>query len=404
MRSTKISETCLAGNTGWGAVTRKLLRVKSTRARDRYFDALRAAAIVRVVLLHTFWSYILQATFPSMGLMFAIGGSLTAASADRSPRRAILTRLRRLLPALWVFGLVIVPLMFLLGWSNDLQWPTQAPAWPNMLFWAFPAGLPPYSDLGQRLGLEVLWYLNTYLWLVLLTPLLLRLYRKWPLPTVLLPLVGLLLIVGWRDSISHYPTYWHLQNLLSYGTCWMLGIAHRAGDLGKLRPAVVIGVGTAAIGGALTWAIMHPVDGVFLLAAHPVAFSIFQIGFVLLLFRWSPPMGWLARCRPLDGFVSMINNRAVSIYLWHMPAIAVGVYVVDPSIVTLKRPDDLLSCLIVLAIALPLLALAVLAFGWVEDLSARRPPRISPFVKRGAVRQPDSGPTDPTLTSRLGAT
>ncbi|ALO97211.1 hypothetical protein KMT30_01160 [Streptomyces sp. IBSBF 2953] len=36
----------------------------------------------------------------------------------------------------------------------------------------------------------VLWYLRTYLWLVLTSPLLLPLFRRWPTPTLLAPLTG----------------------------------------------------------------------------------------------------------------------------------------------------------------------------------------------------------------------
>ncbi|MFE2125194.1 hypothetical protein [Streptomyces amritsarensis] len=32
--------------------------------------------------------------------------------------------------------------------------------------------------------------------------------------------------------------------------------------------------------------------------------------------------------------------------------------------------------------ALPLVVLLVLAFGWVEDLAARRPPRLLPYPRR----------------------
>lgn len=72
-----------------------------TAGRDRYFDALRALAIVRVVAFHAFPFAVLEFVFPSMGVMFALGGSLMVKSIDRSARDAVRNRLRRLLPALW---------------------------------------------------------------------------------------------------------------------------------------------------------------------------------------------------------------------------------------------------------------------------------------------------------------
>ena len=58
--------------------------------RDRYLDLLRSIALVRVVLYHIFgWAW-LTVLFPSMGVMFALAGSLmarilTAAAAQLGP-------------------------------------------------------------------------------------------------------------------------------------------------------------------------------------------------------------------------------------------------------------------------------------------------------------------------------
>jgi hypothetical protein len=92
-------------------------------------------------------------------------------------------------------------------------------------------------------------------------------------------------------------------------------------------------------------------------------------------------MAWLARVRPLDGFVSMVNNRAVTIYLWHNVAITIAVDLFDP-LKLWRIPHQSLEDAVDFSIALFLIMIAVFALGWVEDLAARRRPRISPFVKR----------------------
>ena len=88
--------------------------------RNRYLDLLRAAAILRVVVYHLFgWPW-LSILLPAMGIMFALAGSLTAASLDRrSAGRVITSRLRRLLPPLWLLGLVAVPVMLAAGWATE---------------------------------------------------------------------------------------------------------------------------------------------------------------------------------------------------------------------------------------------------------------------------------------------
>jgi peptidoglycan/LPS O-acetylase OafA/YrhL len=58
--------------------------VPNRSGRDRYLDMLRAIALTRIVAYHTFsgvaW---LTLIFPSMGVMFALAGSLMARSLER---------------------------------------------------------------------------------------------------------------------------------------------------------------------------------------------------------------------------------------------------------------------------------------------------------------------------------
>jgi peptidoglycan/LPS O-acetylase OafA/YrhL len=344
--------------------------------RDRYFDTLRAAAIVRVVLFHAFPIAALELVFPSMGVMFALGGSLMVKSLDRSAAGAVKNRVRRLLPALWVMALVLVPVMVWQGWPDR-------PAWPNLLLWVLPIADPPSSELGYPAA-GVLWYLVTYLWLVLLSPLLLKLYRRWNLPTILLPLFGLMLFMAYPDTFGDRAG-WVVQNVLAFGTCWILGFAHREGDLARIRPRAVLGLAAACVAGGLGWAFTHPGANGVDLTGIPVAYAVYSAGFVLALLRWSPAMGWLARARPLDGFVSLVNNRAVTIYLWHNIAITAAVDLFDP-LRLWRIPHQWLEDLTDFSLAIALLAVAVLALGWVEDVAARRPARISPLAKKHVPR------------------
>jgi peptidoglycan/LPS O-acetylase OafA/YrhL len=340
--------------------------------RDRYFDTLRAAAIVRVVLFHAFPIAALELVFPSMGVMFALGGSLMVKSLDRSATGAVRNRLRRLLPALWVMAAILIPVMIQHGWPDR-------PSWPHLLLWVLPIATPPSSEFGYPAA-GVLWYLVTYLWLVLLSPLLLKLYRLWNLPTILLPLFGLMLLTA-HPNLFGTQVGVVVQNVLAFGTCWVLGFAHREGDLARIRPAVVLGLAVACVGGGLGWAFTHPGDNGVDLTGIPIAYAIYSAGFVLALLRWAPDMGWLARARPLNGFVSLVNNRAVTIYLWHNVAITAAVMLFDP-LKLWEIPHQWLEDATDFSIALAMLAVVVLALGWVEDVAARRRPRISPLTKK----------------------
>jgi peptidoglycan/LPS O-acetylase OafA/YrhL len=344
--------------------------------RDRYFDTLRAAAIVRVVLFHAFPIAALELVFPSMGVMFALGGSLMVKSIDKSAPGAVKNRMRRLLPALWVMAIILVPVMFWQGWPDR-------PAWPNLLLWVLPIADPPSSEFGFPAA-GVLWYLVTYLWLVLLSPFLLKLYRRWNLPTILLPLFGLMLFMAYPDTFGD-RVGWVVQNVLAFGSCWILGFAHREGDLAKIRPQVVLGLAVACVAGGLGWAFTHPGENGVDLTGIPVAYALYSAGFVLALLRWSPNMAWLARVRPLNGFVSLVNNRAVTIYLWHNVAITAAVDLFDP-LKLWRIPQQWLEDVADFSLALAMLAVVVLALGWVEDVAARRRARISPLPKKHAPR------------------
>lgn len=323
--------------------------------RDRYVDLLRAAAIVRVVLYHMFPVAWLGFAFPAMGVMFALGGSLMARSLDRDRDRAVARRLRRLLPALWVLGALVVPAMLLHGWADR-------PPWPELLLWMVPVAEPPGSEWALP-ATEVLWYLVTYLWLVLLSPALLWSYRRWPVPTALSPLV-LLIAVGDRNAV--------VTDVATFGACWVAGFAHRDGALRRMaRPALLAVAGTCLLGGA-GWALAHPGDEGYDLGGIPVAQALYSLGFALLLLRAAPRMDWLARVRPLDRLVSTVNARAVTVYLWHNPAIA-ACFLVGDTVGAWR-----LGGVGYLLVAVVLVIGAVLSLGWVEDVAARRRPRLMP--------------------------
>src|SRR4029450_12487087 len=105
--------------------------------RNRYLDLLRAAAVVRVVIYHlTGWSA-LTVLFPAMSVMFALGGSMMAASLDRSGPFAVERRLRRLLPSLWGLSAVAGPAMLIGGLAWDWK----------LLMWFFPLQDPPAGGM-----------------------------------------------------------------------------------------------------------------------------------------------------------------------------------------------------------------------------------------------------------------
>src|SRR5687768_6507876 len=174
--------------------------------RNRYLDLLRAAAIVRVVVYHSSGWAALTIVFPAMSVMFALAGSMMAASLDRYGAWSVERRLQRLLPSLWVLVVVAVPAMLIGG----LKWD-----W-TVLLWAFPLQDPPATGFWVD-GLAALWYLRDFLWFVLLSPLVFPVFRRFPLMTIMTPYVALAVITF--AELTPPPV---VRDLALYGGAWLL--------------------------------------------------------------------------------------------------------------------------------------------------------------------------------------
>ncbi len=355
--------------------------------RNRYLDLLRAAAIVRVIVYHVFgWPW-LSIVLPAMGVMFALAGSLTAASlSKRDAGRVVTSRLRRLLPPLWLLGLIVVPVMLVAGWATerDGEHPFSL---PSLGFWLLPIGDPPGSDLAVD-AWEPLWYIRAYVWFVLLSPLLFLLWKRIGWATAALPLLIMVAldVTGFELPDTADVVLW---DFVTYGACWIAGFAHHDGRLARLKPWLAYPI-AAIMGAAALWWARN--EGSWDLNDISESQALWSLAFVLIVLRWQPPMGWLAKAGPLDKAVTLVNARAVTIYLWHNIAIAA----VWPmlTVVALDDLGDQLGAATDLLAAFALTLVAVLAFGWAEDLGARRRPRLWP-----AFSAPSVGPGAGNVTA-----
>ncbi|MFG3161513.1 acyltransferase [Streptomyces sp. NPDC048232] len=361
--------------------------------RDRYFDLLRAVALFRVVLYHlTGWAW-LPVLFPSMGVMFALAGNLMARSLKRPAVQVVRGRMRRLLPPLWLLGAVGVTGMLLQGWGpNDDGHPGWW--WLHLTFWILPLSDPPYAEglsgihglLGDNWASDLagpLWYIRAYLWYVLLSPVLLRALRALPWQTILAPIAlsaafqfGYLELPGERIPSA-------LTDFSTFGACWILGMAHQEGVLKRLPRYIVPSVAPLIGALGLWYAFGEGFKSGYDLDSIPFAQAVWSFATVLLLLHVSPSWTeWPRRLRRWDRVVTLLNSRAVTIYLWHNVCILIAATMWDQlwgfDVMYEHFTWLLESPWPVLVLAWLLIGSCVVWFGWMEDVAAKRKPQLWP--------------------------
>ncbi len=365
--------------------------------RDRYLDLLRTIALLRVVIYHIFgWAW-LTILFPSMGVMFALAGSLMARSLGRPALGVIRGRIRRLLPPMWVFALVVVPMMFALSWQPVKE---EGAWWFVKLAWyVFPVGAPPFPwSSGDQAGLledtwavqaaGPLWYIRAYLWFVLASPLLLRAFRRLPWATLLAPL-GLTAVIGTGLVTIPGETGNALSDFAVFGSCWILGFAHHDGLFKDVPRYLTVSVASIVMGFGLWWASGHLTADGWDLNDIPLAQATWSLGFCVILLQYAPSWQELpGRLARFDRLVTLANNRAVTIYLWHNLLILATIPLLDllweiPYVdAHLGSAVEAGYTLLMTLLIWPLIALMIVAVGWVEDVAAKRRPRLWPDGRR----------------------
>jgi fucose 4-O-acetylase-like acetyltransferase len=313
--------------------------------RNRYADLLRVLAIGLVVLGHWLltsvsdqggqlsggsamadisWSGWGTLLFQVMPVFFLVGGYVNALSwirhrdegarwADWVRRRAI-----RLLRPTTLFVAVIVIAVAACGLAG-----------------ANPAEL---AQAGWGVALQ-LWFLPVYLLLIALTPALLRAHRRWGLAV---PAVSALAAAGVSAGVigAHLTGLGYANYLLVWGTMHQWGFAWQDGTLTRRRwrPWALAAAGGLALGALLSCG-PFPVNMVGTTGGGVnntippsvalLAFAAVQAGLVLAA---EPAVSvLLARGGRLWRGVRWLNDRVLTIYLWHMVPTVVVALALYPS-------------------------------------------------------------------------
>lgn len=296
--------------------------------RDRAIDVIRIVSLIGVVAGHT-----IMATSIIDHEVFRWGNLLTTSVVFQA-----LT---------WVFQ--IMPLFFFAGVAASVASYGSGTSWGGWLlkrctrlyrpvfyylaFWAVALlilkPLLPIHVYEPVAGIstQLLWFLGAYVLVLAAVPLLARITT---LGRLVAAVAGTYALVALVDTIRINDHSWAALGYLNF-VVWlipgMLGVAYRRGLL-TTTAALRVGLGMLAVNVALVWAgpyelslvgietqhIKNMTPPSLLLAGHAIMMCAFAIAAAPAISRWA--------ARPQVWRLAVIGNTgAMTLYLWHMPAL-----------------------------------------------------------------------------------
>lgn len=296
--------------------------------RDRAIDVIRIVSLVGVVAGHT-----IMATSIIDHDVFRWGNLLTTSVVFQA-----LT---------WVFQ--IMPLFFFAGVAASVGSYDAGTSWGGWLlkrctrlyrpvfyylaFWAAALlilkPLLPVHVYEPVAGIstQLLWFLGAYVMVLAAVPLLARITTRGRLIAAVAGTYALVVLV---DAIRINDHAWSALGYLNF-VVWlipgMLGVAYRRGLL-TTTAALRVGLGMLAVNVALVWVgpyelslvgietqhIKNMTPPSLLLAGHAIMMCAFAIAAAPTISRWA--------ARPQVWRLAVIGNTgAMTLYLWHMPAL-----------------------------------------------------------------------------------
>jgi acyltransferase-like protein len=296
--------------------------------RDRTVDALRAVAIVGVVLGHWLVTAVVSDPYLPTSLstdsplahtpdltpvtwflqtlgpfFFAAGFAAARRTSNRKPLPWLASRLRR----------VLIPVVALAAvWSVAMLLLTVVDTPVNT------------RKMVQTLMIQPLWFLLVYLTLTMFTPLLHSAIVRFG-PRAVLPAVALVAI---NDTSRGLPSWLELLAVpVAWAVPYMLGIALAEGRLPRQAGAVLLPLG-AAVGAALVLFAGYPASAVGVPgdrwsnlsppSLFALALTAAQLGVFLLL---RPRLARLLQRPPIWAPIVTLNRAAMTLYCWHQTAL-----------------------------------------------------------------------------------
>lgn len=353
---------------------------RPTAGRDQFLDAIRTIAIVRVVVWHMYGAAVISYFVAAMPAMFFVSGSLLATSLARRPWPAVLRdRFRRILVPLWAFAAVAWVVMTVAAGSGGPALP-----WGRFAAWVVPVVDPRgIGEIGDWLA-SPLWFLRMLVWLLVLSPALAWALRRFGGGILALGPV-LVLVCHWcaqRAALQPAAVpelWWYAGELALYGSFFTAGMLHARTGFRATSAGRWVAVAATAAGAALLWALTQPVPGGVVNDSQPLHLAV-GVTWLALAFAARPFIVRVAARARVACAIRLVSRRSFTIYLWHTTVIFVVLEFLQRRGSSSSWVNDV-SYAVLVAFGI---AVAVAAFGWAEDVAARRRITVLPTPVRSA--------------------
>ena len=290
--------------------------------RDRVLDAVKAFALLVVVIAHS--------------IAWDVGTGTPASVLDLRPDIAWATWTLQILPLFFAAGAV----------SNLGSWSRRADAGaflrrrllrlgtPGLVYSGFWTALllplvlvVPLAELAGRFLSQLLWFLGVYAAVVAAVPWTARWTRR-PVLTLALWTAAIVAVDALRWNVA--PGLGWINLLLVWGFVHQVG--YHLPALRRRRPALLVAGAVAAIGAAVALAVVGPYSSSMVsyagdpepsnMSPPTVVVALYGLGLVLALAALWPALTRLLAHDRLYLVVAAFGSRAVGVYLWHIPLVA----------------------------------------------------------------------------------
>jgi CubicO group peptidase (beta-lactamase class C family)/peptidoglycan/LPS O-acetylase OafA/YrhL len=344
-------------------------------ARDPFLDAVRAVAIVRVVVWHMFGFAFISYVVAAMPAVFFVSGSLLAASVAKSRNSLLVVfdRLRRVFIPLWGFCAVVWLVLAAIA-----RWRGEGLPIGRAVTWFLPVFDPVSVSTEGGWISSPLWFVRALLWLLLLAPVLLALVRRFGAAT-LVAFAGSVVAIDWIARQPGWtPTatprlWWYLGDLFLYGTFFVAGFLHHLGRFQHFTTRRWVLLSLAFAGAACWWRLTQPVRDGIVNNSHPLHLFV-GAAWIALAFAATSLITVIASRPVPSAGMRVLSKRSLTIYLWHTTVMVLVIEALE------RRGSDneFVNDVAYVVLTAAGIAVAVALFGWVEDLAARRRPALWP--------------------------